>query len=300
MTLFMLFVSGAYAACPGGELLINPHGSYYPLPIILSSPATFTIESINSTTGIFPNIVLVMSKASFDGLTGPVIVEWTGTSGQSNQSIFPKPSFQAATNGFVPDQTVTPFDSGRYNVSKLKERLGVNRRKRNRTDTERIHRDSALNPPKNARLGRRQVRGMHTILQHANKPKRTRIHSPRTSSNIPNNSINRSYRLVCSEAQETIVQESQLAFFLFFISHPLKDKKALMKQLFHNAGATSEPEENRARRRQQTQTRYFLRSFTRKKPRGEGESDKFDLKNTNRPIDVLDQTRFEPNFMFDI
>jgi hypothetical protein len=126
MTLFMLFVSGAYAACPGGELLINPHGSYYPLPIILSSPATFTIESINSTTGIFPNIVLVMSKASFDGLTGSVIVEWTGTSGQSNQSIFPKPSFQAATNGFVPDQTVTPFDSGRYNVSKLKERLGVN------------------------------------------------------------------------------------------------------------------------------------------------------------------------------
>jgi hypothetical protein len=126
MALFMMFVSGACAACPGGELLISPHGSYYPLPIMLSSPATFTIESSNSTMGIFPNIVLVMSKASFDGLTGPVIVEWTGTSGQSNESIFPKPSFQVAASGYIPDQTVTSFDSGRYNVSKLKERLGVN------------------------------------------------------------------------------------------------------------------------------------------------------------------------------
>jgi hypothetical protein len=122
-----LFVGSAYAAtCPNGELLINPHGSYYPLPIVLSSPATFTIESINSTIGVFPNIVLVMTKASYDGLTGPVTVTWVGTSGQSNQSVFPKMGFQAVTVGYVPDQTVTPFDSGRYMVSDLKQRLGVN------------------------------------------------------------------------------------------------------------------------------------------------------------------------------
>jgi hypothetical protein len=126
ITLFALFMSSASAICPSGELLIDPHGSYYPLPIMLTSPATFTIESANITTGIFPNIVLVMTKASFDGLIGPVIVDWIGTSGQSNQSIFPKMSFQAVTTGYVPDQTVTPFDSGRYSVSDLKQHLGVN------------------------------------------------------------------------------------------------------------------------------------------------------------------------------
>jgi hypothetical protein len=126
VTLLTLFVCSAFGTCPNGELLINPHGSYYPLPIMLTSPATFTIESVNATTGVFPNIVLVMTKASFNGLTGPVTVDWTGTTGQSNESIFPKMSFQVVTTGYVPDQTVTSFDSGRYSVTDLKQRLGVN------------------------------------------------------------------------------------------------------------------------------------------------------------------------------
>ena len=125
--LVSLFLVNVYAAdCPNGELTIIPHGSYYPLPIMLTSPATFTIESVNTTTGVFPNIVLVMTRASFDDLTGPVTVDWTGTSGQSNRSIFPKTSFQAVTTGYVPDQTVTSFNSGRYSVSDLKQHLGVN------------------------------------------------------------------------------------------------------------------------------------------------------------------------------
>ena len=126
LALTTLFASNAQATCPGGELLVNPHGSYYPLPTMLTSPATFTIESVNTTTGVFPNIVLVMTQASYDGLTGPVTVTWTGTSGQSNQSIFPKMSFLAATAGYIPDQMVTSFDTGRYNVSDLKQHLGVN------------------------------------------------------------------------------------------------------------------------------------------------------------------------------
>jgi hypothetical protein len=125
VALLALFVGSAYAACSGGELVINAQGSSHPLPIMLSSPATFTIESINTAIGIFPNIVLVMTKASYDGLTGPVVIDWVGTLGQSNQSVFPKTSFQAATAGYIPDQTVTSFDSGRYNVSELKEHLGV-------------------------------------------------------------------------------------------------------------------------------------------------------------------------------
>jgi hypothetical protein len=126
MALLALFASNAYAACPGGELTISPHGSYYPLPIMLSSPATFNISSINSTVAVFPNIVLVMTQASYDGLTAPVVVNWTGTSGQYNQSIFPKGDFQAVSTGYVPDAMFTPFDCGRYNVSMLKEHLGVN------------------------------------------------------------------------------------------------------------------------------------------------------------------------------
>ena len=119
-------ICNAYSQCPNGELLINPCGSYYPLPTMLTSPATFTIESVNSTTGIFPNIVLVMTKASYDSLTGPVTVTWIGKSGQTNQSIFPKASFQTATTGYIPDQTVTPYNTGRYQVSDLKEHLSVN------------------------------------------------------------------------------------------------------------------------------------------------------------------------------
>jgi hypothetical protein len=126
MFLLTLFTSPVHGACPSGELSITPNGSYYPLPIMLSSPATFNITSKNSTVALFPNIVLVMTKASYDGLTGQVTVNWTGTSGQYNQSIFPKTSFWAASTGYIPDQTVTSFDSGRYEVSKLKQHLGVN------------------------------------------------------------------------------------------------------------------------------------------------------------------------------
>jgi hypothetical protein len=126
IALFALYTNCVYAACPNGELLISPHGSYYPLPIMLSSPATFTIASINSTVAVFPNIVLVMTKTSYDSLTGSVTVNWTGTSGQYNQSIFQKTDFQAVSSGYVPDAMLTPFDSGRYNVSMLKEHLSVN------------------------------------------------------------------------------------------------------------------------------------------------------------------------------
>ncbi len=125
--LVSLFAANVYAAdCPNGELTIIPHGSYYPLPIMLSSPATFTIESSNTTIGLFPYIVLVMTKASYDGLTASVRVNWTGTSGQYNETIFPKNTFSATTTGYIPDTTITSFDTGRYLVSNLKQHLGVN------------------------------------------------------------------------------------------------------------------------------------------------------------------------------
>jgi hypothetical protein len=125
-TLLALSAANAHAACPDGSLLITPHGSYYPLPTMLSSPATFSIVATDSITANAPNIVLVMTNASYQGLTGNVVVGWTGKSGEVNESIFPKSSFQAISTGYIPDPMVTPFDSGRYNVSDLKEHLGVN------------------------------------------------------------------------------------------------------------------------------------------------------------------------------
>lgn len=112
--------------CPNGQVMITPHGSYFPLPVMLSSPATFSIVATESLEGFFPNIVLVMTKASYEGLTGPIVVSWTGKSGEVNQSVFAEQSFQAADSGYIPPQQVTSFDSGRYKVSDLKERLGVN------------------------------------------------------------------------------------------------------------------------------------------------------------------------------
>lgn len=125
-TLLALSAGTVNAVCPGGSLLITPYGTYYPLPIMLSSPATFSIVASDSIIANAPNIVLVMTNASYQGLTGDVVVRWTGASGEANESIFPKWMFQAINTGYIPDPMVAPFDSGRYNVSDLKEHLGVN------------------------------------------------------------------------------------------------------------------------------------------------------------------------------
>ena len=124
MTLLVLFPYSAYAICPNGELIITPHGSFYPLPIMLSSPATFTIEAKAPLTISNPNIVLVMTNACHAGLTGPIVVTWIGKSGQSNESVFQ--NWDPISTGYVPSSIVTPYDAGRYNVTFLKECLGVN------------------------------------------------------------------------------------------------------------------------------------------------------------------------------
>jgi hypothetical protein len=107
-------------ACVGGtgEIRIEPHGSYYPLPIMLASPATFNV-SVTAHTAYHPNILLVMTNASYQGLIGDVVVEWVGGS-----SSFPSSSFTAVDNGYVPPSGTTP--GVRYQVSGLKNHIGVN------------------------------------------------------------------------------------------------------------------------------------------------------------------------------
>jgi hypothetical protein len=124
MALLSLLTTRASADCLSGTIIISPNGNL--LPMMLTTRQTFTIESGNTSTGLFPYIVLVMTKASYDGLTGPVTVNWTGASGQYNESTFPKLTFTTATTGYIPDPTLTPYDSGRYEVQSLKTQLGVN------------------------------------------------------------------------------------------------------------------------------------------------------------------------------
>jgi hypothetical protein len=113
--------SKVQASCPPPgtpyEIVIQPHGSYYPLPIMLKSPATFKV-STTINTACDPQILLVMTNESYQGLTGSVVVKW-----QSGSISFPKTSFKPVTSGDIPPTGASP--SGRYRVSRLKEYISV-------------------------------------------------------------------------------------------------------------------------------------------------------------------------------
>jgi len=103
-----------------GALRITPHGSYYPEPIMLSSPATFTITAIDHKTVCNPNILLVMTNASYQGLTDDVMVEWVGDSINFTKASFTAVSINSA---YVPPSGTT--EGARYLVSSLKDHIGV-------------------------------------------------------------------------------------------------------------------------------------------------------------------------------
>lgn len=57
---------------------LEPHGSYWGVSTMLSSPATFYVNVTaggNPTTD--PHIFLVMTETCYNGLTGNVVVNWT-------------------------------------------------------------------------------------------------------------------------------------------------------------------------------------------------------------------------------
>jgi hypothetical protein len=71
----VMMAGPAFAA----SIRIEPHGSYYGEPIMLTSPATFYV---NLTEGaqqetMDPHIFLVMTETSYNSLTGNVVVNWT-------------------------------------------------------------------------------------------------------------------------------------------------------------------------------------------------------------------------------
>lgn len=97
-----------------GTIRISPA-----LPIMTESPATFEIwvQGAGDPT-YFPHILLVMTYECWDGLTGNVVVSWTGDS-----ISFAKGDFAMADSGYVPPGGTT--NGGRYTVASLKDHLGT-------------------------------------------------------------------------------------------------------------------------------------------------------------------------------
>jgi hypothetical protein len=107
-----IMIAPVYAA----TIRIDPHTSGYPDPIMLSSPATFNISDV-SKTDYDPHILLVMSNDSYDGLSGNVLVEWTGGS-----TTFLKTEFIYAASGFIPGDF---GGDASYEVASCESHLGA-------------------------------------------------------------------------------------------------------------------------------------------------------------------------------
>lgn len=101
-----MLISPAYAA----SIRINPYSTGYPNPVMLSSPARFNITATEGASAVYqPHILLVMTKASYDGLSGDVAVTWTGGSIVFHKSDFtnaPKGSGNKIPLGVKADYTV--------------------------------------------------------------------------------------------------------------------------------------------------------------------------------------------------
>lgn len=108
-----LLIVPAYAA----TIRIDPHSSTYPNAVMLSSPATFNISDV-SKTDYDPHILLVMTVASYNGLSGDVVVAWTGGS-----ITFHKADFALAT--FGGGNKIPPGVTADYTVASCADHLGV-------------------------------------------------------------------------------------------------------------------------------------------------------------------------------
>lgn len=98
----------------------TPEGEYW--PIMLESPATFEIwvQGAGNPTSD-PHILLVMSEACYLGLTGDVVVTWTGGSVS-----FASGDFTAVTTNsddVPPDDTYPVFTGASYTAASLKDHL---------------------------------------------------------------------------------------------------------------------------------------------------------------------------------
>ena len=96
---------------------IDPHSSTYPNLVMLTSPANFKISDV-SKTDYDLHILLVMTVASYNGLSGDVVVNWTGGS-----MSFHKADFALGTSGGA--NKIPPGATADYTVASCADHLGV-------------------------------------------------------------------------------------------------------------------------------------------------------------------------------
>lgn len=91
------------------------------LPVMLNSPATFTIWAQPGGNPTYdPHILLVMTENCYNGLQGDVVVEWSGGSIPFSQAEFIGP---VDIPEIVPPTGTTP--GSKYTVASLKDHLGT-------------------------------------------------------------------------------------------------------------------------------------------------------------------------------
>jgi hypothetical protein len=105
--------SVAYAGT--GAIRLDPHSSYYPQPVMLKSPATFNVSTTNGNS-YDPHILLVLTDAAYQGLSGNVVINWTGGS-----ITIPKGNFTMASDQKIPPGTT---NGAGYTVASLRDHIG--------------------------------------------------------------------------------------------------------------------------------------------------------------------------------
>jgi hypothetical protein len=117
IAILAISATSATAFAGTGSIRLDPHSSTYPQSIMLSSPATFNV-TVQGADGAFdPHILLVMTNASYQGLSGNVTVNWTG--GQI--SIAPGDFIEPVGTKIPPGAT----NGAAYTVSSLRDHIGV-------------------------------------------------------------------------------------------------------------------------------------------------------------------------------
>lgn len=103
-----------------GQIRIEPHAFDPPDPVILNTPATFTITVVEHTA-YCPQILLVISEDCYDGL-GIITVDWNWDPYLASLG-FTQGSFTWIDKGWVPD---SGDGFGKiYQAKSLKDHLGV-------------------------------------------------------------------------------------------------------------------------------------------------------------------------------
>lgn len=117
VTIAALLASPVFALA---TIRVEPHGSYFGLPIMLTSPATFNVSVTggagNPTTD--PHIFLVMTETSYNSLTGNVVVNWTGPASVTVTT------WHKETNNSVKVPPGTDSGTG-YTVAALRDHLNT-------------------------------------------------------------------------------------------------------------------------------------------------------------------------------